>query len=254
MTSKTSAKLHLRAKALFTEDPVLVVALLQPCWVASIFASIVWGYLSTKFRTIREPLLVSFTIFTGGLIGLTTIRPDGLGAAIASSAIFGIGFGGPLVLVVTGVQLSTPHRWIATATACTTSARAIAGAMFSTIYVTAFSERLQRYLPSYVAAAALLAGLPETSIPSFIGALSTGNASQLAAVPGVSPNIIDQGVLALKHAYADSIRIVFIIAVPFGVVAIVACWFLGDLKQTMNYHVDAPLEKLPPVEPARGAV
>lgn len=100
-----------------------------------------------------------------------------------------------------------------------------------------------------MAKAALAAGLPAASLPDFIAALAQGDAAKLVDVAGVSPLIIQQGVTALKHAYADSLRVVFIIAVPFGVVACVASWFLGDLRQTMNYHVDAPVEKLRIKEP-----
>ena len=78
----------------------------------------------------------------------------------------------------------------------------------------------------------------------------------LAKVPGVTPAAIAQGARALQQAYADAIRIIFIIAVPFGVVACITCCFLGDLKETMNYHVDAPVEELHakhgPPRPPRG--
>jgi hypothetical protein len=34
------------------------------------------------------------------------------------------------------------------------------------------------------------------------------------------------------------------IAAPFGALACIACFFLGDMKAVMNYHVDAPVEDL----------
>lgn len=233
-----------RSRFLFTTDPVLIVARLQACWVASIFSSVLWGYASTRFRTIREPLLAGFVLFTGGMIGMTTIQPGQSANAIVFSCLIGIGFGAPLILVVTGVQLSTPKELIATATACTTSARAIAGAIFSAIDAAASNTRLKVYLPKYVAKAALSAGLPAASLTDFIEALSTNDPAALAKVPGVTATIIAEGARALEQAYADSFRIVFIIAVPFGVLACITCWFIGDLRETMNYRVDAPIEEL----------
>jgi hypothetical protein len=47
-----------------------------------------------------------------------------------------------------------------------------------------------------------------------------------------------------EQVYADGVRVVYIIAAPFGVLAWIACFFLGDLKETTNYHVDAPVEDL----------
>lgn len=189
-------------------------------------------------------MLIGFVFFTGGLIGLATIQPGQSVNAIAFSSLAGVGFGAPLVLVVTGVQLSTPHKLIATATACTTSSGAVAGAVFSAINTAAFNTRLNNYSSKYVAKAASAAGLPAASLPEFIEALSEGDTAALAKVPGVTPTVIAQGARALQQAFADSLRIVFIIAVPFGVVACIACWFLGDLRETMNYRVDAPVEEL----------
>lgn len=229
---------------MFTNDPVLIVAHLQACWAPGVIATVGWGYLSTRYRTIREPLLAGFIIFTAGIVGMSTLQPGQVANAYAFSVLLGIGVGAPIVLVITGVQLSTPHKLIATATSITTSARALAGAIFSAIYVAAVNPRLTKYLPEHVGKAAATAGLPAASIPEFIKALAEGQSSELMEIPGVTPTIVAQGVRALQQAYVDAIRIVFIIAVPFGVLACIACCFLGDLKQAMNYHVDAPVEKL----------
>ena len=175
---------------------------------------------------------------------MATIEPDDNLNSLVFAALAGIGFGAPLILIVSGVQLSTPHHLIATATAVTTSSRAVAATVFTAIYTAAFSTRLGDKLPIYIAAAAQEAGLPATSIKAFIGALTTNDKAALAQIPGVSPSIIEAALVALKQAFADSLRVVYIIAVPFGTVACILCLFLGDMKMTMNYHVDAPVEDL----------
>lgn len=76
----------------------------------------------------------------------------------------------------------------------------------------------------------------------------------MAKITGVTPAIIAAGVAALKQAYANSIRIVFIIAAPFGAVAVFACFFLGDVKQFMDYHVDAPMVDLQAKREPNGAI
>jgi hypothetical protein len=116
--------------------------------------------------------------------------------------------------------------------------------MFTAIYAATVSTRLAKYIPSYVAEAALKAGLPKTSLMPFVGALASNDAAALPKIPGVTPAIIGVGVAALKQAFADGIRAVYIIALAFGALGCFACLFLGDLKATMNYHVDAPIEDL----------
>jgi hypothetical protein len=132
--------------------------------------------------------------------------------------------------------------------------------MFTAIYAATVSTRLTKYIPSYVATAAVAAGLPPSSLPAFIGALASNTPAALPKIPGVTPAIIGAGVTALKQALADGLRAVYIIAVAFGALACFACLFLGDLTKTMNYHVDAPIEDLHAkhhhqgVEAGRGSV
>jgi hypothetical protein len=187
---------------------------------------------------------VGFLLFTSGIVGIATIQPNNSINAIIFAGLAGLGMGGPLVLVVAGVQLSTPHHLIATATAVTTSSRAVSATVFTAIYGAALTTRLNNYIPSYIAGAALKAGLPESSLKAFIGALAGNDSAALPSIPGVTPTIIKAGIAALKQAYADGIRVVYIIAAPFGAVACLACFFLGDLKSVMNYSVDAPVEDL----------
>lgn len=178
------------------------------------------------------------------MVGFATIQPNNSTSAIAFAGLAGLGMGGPLVLVVAGVQLSTPHHLIATATAVTTSSRAVSATIFTAIYGAALTTRLNKYIPNYVAEAAIKAGLPQSSLEAFVGAIADNNSKALSGIKGVTPAIISSGVSALKQAFADGIRIVYMIAAPFGAVACIACFFLGDLKSVMNYSVDAPVEDL----------
>lgn len=233
-----------RSSSLFTTDPFITVARSQPYWIAGLLSTLIWGYSSTRFRTIREPLFLGYLFFTAGIIGWCTIQPGDDFNQLAFSALAGFGFGAPLILIISGVQLSTPHRLIATATAVTTSSRAVAATVFTAIYSAALNTRLDTNLPNDIGKAALAAGLPATSLKAFVGALAGGETAALAKIPGVTPTIVAAGLVALKQAFADSIRVVYIIAAPFGALACVACLFLGDLRKTMNYQVDAPVEDL----------
>jgi hypothetical protein len=193
---------------------------------------------------VNEPLSVAFLIFTGGIAGLATVQPDDELNPLIFAGLAGIGFGGLIILIITVVQLSTPHHLIATATAVTVSSRSVAGSVFTVAYVTAFSDRLNRKLPSYVAVAAAKAGLPAASVGSFVAALASGDQAALQQVKGVTPGIISAGLAALKSAYADSFRVVYIMAAPFGIAAAVSCWFMARMDGTMTYQVDAPMESL----------
>lgn len=177
-------------------------------------------------------------------MGFATVQPGDSTNAIIFSGLSGIGFGAPIILIITGVQLSTPHHLIATATAVTISARSIAATIFTAIYTAALDTRLQQQLPSHITEAALKVGLPLSSVEAFVEALSAGDVAALSTVPGVTPPIIAAGAAGLKQGFADSIRVVYLIAAPFGALACIACLFIGDLRKQMNYRVDAPIEDL----------
>lgn len=207
-------------------------------------STIIYGVISTRFRIIRGPLVIGFLLLTAAIVAFATVEPSDNTPVIVYSGLAGLGFGAPLILIIAAVHLSTPYHLIATATAVTTSTRAMAGTIFTAIYYVAGNHRLTEYIPSYVTKAALGAGLPPTSLPALIGAVVTNNVEALPKIPGITPVIIGAALTALKQAFADAVRVVYIIAAPFGAVAVIACFFLGDLKKAMNYHVDAPVEEL----------
>ena len=64
----------------------------------------------------------------------------------------------------------------------------------------AVTTRLNTYIPTYIADAAVAAGLPPTSLPGFIGALAGNQPQLLPGIPGVTPAIIQAGVGGLFQA------------------------------------------------------
>ncbi|KEF63228.1 uncharacterized protein A1O9_01205 [Exophiala aquamarina CBS 119918] len=230
--------------ALFDTEPMKIVARQEAFWIGCIIGSVIFGFWSTKYKTIREPMAGGFLIFTGGQVGFSTIQPGQSVNAIAFCTISGFGFGVVLVLVVAGVQLCTPHHLIATSTAVVTTTRGMAGAIAIAMYSAVFRTRIEQRLPAYVGEAALSSGLSPDSVPAFVGAFLTNDTALLTNTTGVTPKMLAASVVAMKQAYADSLRMVFIMAVPFGVAAIIACYFLASINKMMHYGVDAPVELL----------
>lgn len=212
-------------------------------YVAAMIATFLFAYISSRFRTIREPLLGGFILATSGIGALASIRPDDGLRQLVFGAMTGCGFGS-LFLLIAGVQLSTQHGLIATASAVATSVRAIGSTVGSAIFVAIFTNRLGTNIPKYVASAALGAGLPATSLPEFIPAIASHNATALEGIPDATADVINAATAALENAYADSMRINFIISAAIGIATCIAVLFISDLRKTMTYQVDAPVEEL----------
>jgi hypothetical protein len=83
-----------------------------------------------------------------------------------------------------------------------------------------FNSALNEKLGSGIAAAVMPLGLPPTSLEAFIGALA-GQAppAQIAAIPGVTPQIIGAGVGALKDAFLNSFKWVYVAAAVISAVS-----------------------------------
>lgn len=203
-----------------------------------------YGWLAVRLRSIREALVTGFLAALIGTIGTATIQPGQSASILVFVAFAGVGTAAVLSLAIAGVQLASPHEYLATATAVAVTFRAISSTSFTSIYSAVVAQKMESNIPNYVAKGAVAAGLPVDSVPAFILALTGTNPDQLATVPGVSESIVAAGVQSLRQASADSLRYPFIIAAPFVFLAAISAWFIPDIKSIMNYHVDAPVEKL----------
>jgi hypothetical protein len=62
-------------------------------------------------------------------------------------------------------------------------------------------------------------GLPSSSLQELISGLMTNNATVLANIPGVTPEIIDAGSDGLREAYVLGFRYVWVAAACFSAIA-----------------------------------
>jgi hypothetical protein len=93
-------------------------------------------------------------------------------------------------------------------------------------------------LPELVAKYAINAGLPVSSATEFVGTYLTvpANATNIA---GVTTEILAAALKGSQWAYSESLRMVWLISIPFGVCAIVACCFIGNTQKFMTNRVAA---------------
>lgn len=129
---------------------------------------------------------------------------------------------------------------IATTAGLTLAIRAVGGSIGFTIYYNVFINKLNAKLPAEIAAYAINAGLPMDSAVEFVTTFLT-NATGLSSVSGVNSTIIAAGALGSQWAFADSLKYVFYSSIPFGVLALVAAFFLGDIVPYMTNRIVATL-------------
>lgn len=90
---------------------------------------------------------------------------------------------------------------------------------------------------SDVVPALLNAGLPASSVEGLLTALSSGSTAAINAVPGVTSQILTVAGTAIKAAYSDAFKIVFLATIPFGIVALIAAFFARDIDSRLTHNV-----------------
>ncbi|KAI1767967.1 MFS general substrate transporter [Hypoxylon sp. FL1150] len=211
-----------------------------------LFTSVPITWYATRFKDLKVPLLITFTIFLIVTICYANIKPSWSSAQLGFNVLAGIGQAGPLTLLVAAIQFTAPHAFLSTATGLAFSARAIGGAFGSAVLNAIINGRLAGHYAAGVGAAAVSAGLPENSVPELLEALDAGTIG--TGVTAATPAIWSAAVEASRWEYAYAYRLAWASIIPFIVLAIVAVALLKGVKELMTEKVEATVEHVPTQE------
>ena len=139
------------------------------------------------------------------------------------------------------MQFTAPHSYLSTATGLAFSARALGGAFGSAVLDTIINNHLSSHYATSVGTAAIGAGLPSSSVPALIEALSTGTG--FPGVPGINETILAAATNVSHEVYAASYRLGWSSIIPFTVIGIVCIYFLRSVKDLMTDHIEATVER-----------
>lgn len=135
----------------------------------------------------------------------------------------------------------TPDAFIATTVALAISIRMLGGSIGYSIYYNVFANKLNAKLPLLIGEFAVEAGLPLTSAEQFVVAILTAPNS-VSLVPGVTPAVIEAAQMGSKWAYSESLAYVWYVSIAFGVVSIIACLFLGNIRPYLTHRIAVELK------------
>jgi hypothetical protein len=211
--------------------------------LVTLFVSIPITLYSTYFKDLKSPLIVTFTIFLVVTVCYANITPTMSKAQYGFNVLSGIGQAGPLTLLVACVQFTAPHAYLSTATGLAFSARAIGGAFGTAVLFAITNSKLGGNYASKVGAAAVAAGLPESSVPALLTAFESG--AGFDAVPGLSGSVLAAATDASHWAYTRAYRLAWWSIFPFVVVALVSVACLKGVKELMTEKVEATVENVP---------
>ena len=186
---------------------------LLPLMAGLLVTFIVSGRLVSRTGRYKIFPIMGTGITAIGLALLSTLNPHtSYGFTALYMFVVGLGLGLVMQVLVVAVQNTVPHARLGTATSTATFFRTIGGAFGVAALGAVFSNRLLSYLRAKATPAELRL---------LKGGSITQNPVQIHQLP---PAQRDLFIGAFNHALGT----VFIVAVPFGIVAFVLCWFLKE--------------------------
>jgi hypothetical protein len=138
--------------------------------------------------------------------------------------VLGSGIGLMIQTLILAVQNVVPHGDMGAATAGVTFFRSMGGAFGVAIFGTILNNRLDYYV---------LKNVPADILAS-LGSPSGNELGRSREAIEALPPIATAGVL---QSFADSLDVVFLLAVPLAVVAFVLAWFLKEVPLREDVHV-----------------
>jgi len=204
---------------------------LLPLMVGLLTTSIVSGRLVSRWGRYRIFPIIGTATMTVGLYLLSHL---GVTTSVWLSSLYmlvlGAGIGASLQVLVVAVQNAVSYADLGAATGGTTFFRSIGGSFGTATFGAVFSN---------VLAGDLAAALHGLRLPPGVTAAS-----------GASPALLDR-LPAAVHAgyvsgYATALQTVFLVAVPFGVLAFALSWTLKDVPLRTSTGAPDPADTLAP--------
>ncbi|KAL4919148.1 fungal trichothecene efflux pump [Aspergillus aurantiobrunneus] len=190
---------------------------------------------------VKQQCMIASALALAFITSLSALGPDTWSMTIALGTLGCIAVGYIENVTFPGVTLVIEPQDIGLANGILGSLRALGGAVGQAIYVSVLNNEVQTNMPKYVGEAATAAGLPESSLPALLEALAAGSSPE--GIPGVTANVVTAATEALKVAYSQSFRIVFLCTIPFTVILLVASCFVPSMKNLLHYGVAKRLQE-----------
>lgn len=200
--------------------------LMLPLVIGLLIASIVSGQLTTKLGRYKIFPIFGTAILSLGLwlfshVSLTTSEWT-LGIWML---VIGVGLGSFMQIMTLAVQNAVSPRELGTATSTVTFFRSLGGSLGGAIFGTVLINRLAKHLSAIAPGNAAVAHIN-------VGSIQSGISSQLP--PQVAHDVL--------QAFALSFRDMFLLAIPFALLALVVSFFLREAPLRTSHHEPTVLE------------
>ncbi|KAK4934541.1 hypothetical protein LTR10_024228 [Elasticomyces elasticus] len=231
---------------MFTQDPIQIGLIALPYGVVlNVTASLIPA-LVHKIGHIKYQLVALLTIQTV-FVALYAVAVPNNRAAWTAFLCFGqTPFSGVTGLVYVAASLNVRQKHLGIATGLLGTFRCAGGSVGNAIFSTILHSLLGQQLAPRIIKGATVNGFPISELKLLIPAVledGAGVPDVLAAVPGVTPEVMAAVRQAFKDAYGYAFQRVFYSTIPFGLIAIVCALVLNDPSKYLTNHIAVRMHK-----------
>ena len=151
-----------------------------------------------------------------------------------------------IVCLVKSTIFVTDQADIGNALGLAAGIRTAISAISTVIYGTVLTNELIAKVPASIVTVAVFSGLAAENAGSLVLRITTGNATAIAAVPGMNPTILDAADSGRGAGKASSYRTVYLVRIAFTCLGTSASLFTEEPKHLLNQKVAATLGTLGP--------
>lgn len=107
------------------------------------------------------------------------------------------------------------------------------GAVATAIYSAILANRFAAQLPNKMAPVIQNYDVPAAAVPDLLQAAALNTADAYEALPSsITPSILAATQMAVKYAYVDAFKLVYLVAIAFGCLAITAAAFTKTIPKS----------------------
>lgn len=199
---------------------------------ASVMGGVISGGISRYIGKQKFQMICCAVCLTPlyGACALATVDNKSTIVGLIIPGSFLIGFIESVGVTSTGLAIHDQAE-IGSAVGVANTIRSMWSTVIGAIYFAILKNRLNETIPANVPSALVAAGLPASAIPSFLGAIPSG---EFNTVPDISPAIIEVGVATYRYAQVLAFRTIFLTTIAFGCTMIVLTLFFPNLDHKMT--------------------
>lgn len=182
---------------------------------------------------------VGFMVVQTSLIGsLASIGINDRAQAIATIVVLAASITPPQLLSFAMISIGIENQVdIGVANGLASTFRLMGGAVATAIYSAILANKFANNLPKQMASVISSNDISQADARDLLAAAALNTAEAYESVPNISPTIVEASQRAVKLAYVEGFKLVYLVAIAFGVLACTAAFFTKTIpkeKKTMH--------------------